>query len=244
MRDGRSWRDGGVAAAGVVALSGITLALVVLASSAGSVRPVSESTAVRTPRVATVPPYVPPTPSGTPPGAMPPQGKPWEIPGWLITTVQVLLAAAVILGVALVVRAGVRAVAGVLREIELPEPETADPSGWQRVAREELADAVADGGDAVLATGTPANAIIACWLALERAAASAGVNRKLSETPTEFTLRVLGRAEVPAEPLARLADLYREARFSEHGLSESARAEARRALDDLRRALRAGAGSP
>lgn len=241
MRAGRSWRDGGVAAAGAAALSGVTLALVVLASSAGSVKPVSGSTAVRTPRVATVPAQQTPTPSGSPGVLQPPTWKPWQIPDWIIAAIQFALAAAVIAGVLLLVRVIVRAIAGVVREIELPEPEETDSSGWQLMTREQLADAVEDGGEAMLATGTPSNAIVGCWLALERAAASAGVNRRPSETPTEFTLRVLGEAEVPAEPLARLADLYREARFSVHGLPESARAEARAALDRLRQALRAGA---
>ncbi|HEY3003612.1 MAG TPA: DUF4129 domain-containing protein [Kribbellaceae bacterium] len=242
MREGRGWGDGprrGVlAATGAVALSAVTLALVVLASSAGSVHPVSESTATAKQRQGSIPPQNPtPTPSGSPPNLLPP-GKPWDVPGWLITAIQLVLLGVLVTGIVLLVRVVMRAIVSVVREIELPESESTDASHWQKVARAEASDAVAEGGDAMMASGTPANAIVACWLALERAAASAGVNRRPSETPAEFTLRVLGAVDVPAAPLERLADLYKEARFSVHGLGEPARAEARRALDELRQALR------
>jgi hypothetical protein len=46
---------------------------------------------------------------------------------------------------------------------------------------------------------------------------------------------------VSSGPLLRLADLYREARYSRHELPESARTEARAALEQLRAELE---GSP
>jgi hypothetical protein len=101
------------------------------------------------------------------------------------------------------------------------------------VSAERLAEAV-ESGLGTVSTGMPANAVVACWLALERAAASAGVPRRESETPAEFTVRVLAAADVSQPLLERLAELYREARFSRHDLPESARAEAREALTVLR----------
>ncbi|HYU86225.1 MAG TPA: DUF4129 domain-containing protein, partial [Kribbellaceae bacterium] len=210
MREGRGWGDGSrrgvLAATGAVALSAVTLALVVLASSAGSVHPVAESTATAKPRQVSIPTQnATPTPSGSPTAPFLPPGKPWDMPGWLITTIQLVLLGVLVTGIVLLVRVIVRAIVSVAREIELPEGESTDASHWQKVARAEVSDAVAEGGDAMLASGTPASAIVACWLALERAAASAGVNRRPSETPAEFTLRVLGSADVPAAPLERLA---------------------------------------
>jgi len=47
---------------------------------------------------------------------------------------------------------------------------------------------------AALQEGTPRNAIVACWLRLEKAAGQAGVARHPAETSTEFTARVHGSA--------------------------------------------------
>jgi hypothetical protein len=88
-------------------------------------------------------------------------------------------------------------------------------------------------------SGTATDAVIACWVALEDAAASAGVARQPSETPSEFTIRVLAVGGISAPELTRLSALYREARYSSHGSSEEARAEARAALTRLRDELTA-----
>jgi hypothetical protein len=60
------------------------------------------------------------------------------------------------------------------------------------------------------------------------------VARDPSETPAEFTVRVLGVGGISEPQLDRLGELYREARYSTHGSSEPARAEARAALLRLR----------
>jgi hypothetical protein len=60
----------------------------------------------------------------------------------------------------------------------------------------------------------PAEAIVAAWLALEDAAASAGVTRVPSQTPTEFTVAVLDRTSADRDATRRLLDLYLHARFS------------------------------
>lgn len=59
-----------------------------------------------------------------------------------------------------------------------------------RTKAERLAEAV-DRGLRAVERGTPADAVIACWVGLEDAAAAAGVPRNEAETPAEFTLRVL-----------------------------------------------------
>jgi hypothetical protein len=124
-----------------------------------------------------------------------------------------------------------------LRQVELPVTERSD-TDWERVKVDRLADAV-ESGLAAVDSGTATDGVIACWVALERAAASAGVGRQESETPAEFTVRVLGVGGVSEPELLRLAQLYREARYSTHGSSEEARTQARAALVRLRDELAA-----
>ncbi len=72
--------------------------------------------------------------------------------------------------------------------------------------------------------------IVACWVLLEEAAAAAGVVRRPAETPTEFVVRFLHTLDVDPRPVAQLAGLYREARFSTHPMGADARRQAEDAL--------------
>jgi hypothetical protein len=130
-----------------------------------------------------------------------------------------------------------RALYRLIRKVELPELEDQD-TDWERVKVDRLAEAV-ESGLAAVESGTATDAVIACWVALEDAAASAGVARQASETPAEFTVRVLGVGGISEPELLRLAELYREARYSTHGSSEEARSQARDALLRLRDELAA-----
>jgi hypothetical protein len=91
-----------------------------------------------------------------------------------------------------------------------------------------------------LETGTPTDAIVACWVRLEEEVTAAGLKENSARTSSEVVADVLADYDVDASALAELAALYREARFSEHTLGESHRARARDALTtvhvDLRRA--------
>lgn len=93
-------------------------------------------------------------------------------------------------------------------------------------------DAVA--ARAALAEGDPRNAIVACWMRLERDAAEAGLPRHEAETSLEYVARVVASASVDAGPIDELGALYREARFSRHDLTPDHR---RRAADALERVL-------
>lgn len=123
---------------------------------------------------------------------------------------------------------------------------------WQRVRRQEddddfaemtpedVARALTEAVDETLLTierGETRDAIIACWLRLEDVAADAGVEKTPAETAAELTERVLSTHQVSRQTLSRLADLYREARFSAHPLGDDARQEARDALEQIRREL-------
>lgn len=123
------------------------------------------------------------------------------------------------------------------------EPEVVDfevVGGPGRVAAAVGADAPAQ--RAALETGgEPRNAIVACWHRFEEQAVAAGVAKQPWQTTGEFVLEVLDGAGAEPGAVTRLADLYREARFSDHPLTEAHRVAALAALDDVHRSLTAGA---
>jgi len=119
-----------------------------------------------------------------------------------------------------------------------PEPEEIqfDPlDAPAEIARTMVARAREQ--QAVLAEGTPRNAIVACWHQFEEQAATAGVRRQTWETSSEFTLRVLDRLAADSAAVTALAELYRAARHSTHEITEADRAEAQVALDLVHRSL-------
>lgn len=95
--------------------------------------------------------------------------------------------------------------------------------------RDDLADAV-DEGLAVIEHGPVSDAIIACWVRVEDAAARAGLQLHATETSSEFADRVLASYGVGEPVLRRMSALYREARFSGHPMGEQARTDARACL--------------
>jgi hypothetical protein len=108
----------------------------------------------------------------------------------------------------------------------------------------KLPRALADAIEVALARlddGPLGDAIVACWLGLEAAAAKAGTHRLPSQTSAELTERVLADHQVTPQTLRRLAELYREARFSGHTLGADARADARALLERVRDELRVSA---
>ncbi|MGA9276194.1 DUF4129 domain-containing protein, partial [Ilumatobacter sp.] len=90
---------------------------------------------------------------------------------------------------------------------------------------------------AALLDGAPRNAIVRCWMQLERDVAAAGLRRDPADTSLEFTERVLARYAVDSSAIEELAARYREARFSDHELVEDDRQAALMALDRLHRTL-------
>jgi hypothetical protein len=116
--------------------------------------------------------------------------------------------------------------------------EETPPEVEDEVEPAQLVEAVEE-GLRELDQGGPGEGVVASWVQLERAAADAGTHRAAPDTPSELAGRLIDRHGVSAAPLLRLADLYREARFSRHRLPESARTEARAALERLRAELEA-----
>lgn len=89
----------------------------------------------------------------------------------------------------------------------------------------------------LLREGSPRNAIVACWMELERACTDSGFPRHPAETSSEFTARVLGQFVLDPTAVEGLARLYREARFSEHALQEPHRSQAIADLEQVLTAL-------
>ena len=105
--------------------------------------------------------------------------------------------------------------------------------------------AVAVSGDASqrlerLSAGSPAEGIIAAWTHLEATLYEAGLPLPPARTSTEVSVDVLRRFSVDETTLRTLADLYREARWSRHPLTEDDRRRAAAAYGALDAALRAG----
>lgn len=96
----------------------------------------------------------------------------------------------------------------------------------------------ADELQALMLEGSPRNAIVSCWVALEEACSQAGVARHPAETSVEFTTRVLGSFSLDEGSVTQLAGLYREARFSAHALDEQHRAAALGCLREVQAQLR------
>jgi hypothetical protein len=141
--------------------------------------------------------------------------------------------------------AGLLVLTGLLRALvlrltrELPEEQLVldlDPlpdleAGRRALRRDQ------DRHQEALATGDVRNGIVACWVMLEEAAAESGVPREPAETATEFVVRFLHTLDVDPRPVADLAHLFHEARFSTHPLGPEVRTRAETALEAVHREL-------
>jgi hypothetical protein len=109
----------------------------------------------------------------------------------------------------------------------LPDTEAARAAGEREHGRQREALASAD-----VRTG-----IVACWVVFEEAAAESHVAREPAETASAFVVRFLHSLDVDPRPVAELAQLFLEARFSTHPMPQDARPRAERALDAIHRDL-------
>lgn len=95
---------------------------------------------------------------------------------------------------------------------------------------EELAEAVEAGSQALAYEGDAREAVIACYAAMEQAVQGFGFARPTADTPEDLLRRATEKGLVPAGPAGRLTDLFREARFSRHPVTDVQRGAARDAL--------------
>jgi len=159
--------------------------------------------------------------------------KPWN--GWLLFNIKILMyVLMVIFAVALLMFLVSRATQR--RRRSRPAADVGEPMDVDELSEEELSASLAAtvaARLAAMAAGSPRNAIVRCWVELEEAVVEAGLDRNPALTAAEFTREVLGRLAVDQGTITVLSDLYREARFSEHDLTEQHRARATAALHAL-----------
>jgi Domain of unknown function (DUF4129) len=103
---------------------------------------------------------------------------------------------------------------------------------------EQLAFALDDSLDDLLAERDPRRAVIAAYARMERTLGAAGVPRMPHEAPLEYVARALRDLEVGERSVRRLTDLFERAKFSTHEIDESMRTEAIAALGRVRDELR------
>lgn len=124
------------------------------------------------------------------------------------------------------------------RQYRRAQPTGPDPEALEALELpDELAAAAGAARTRLVESGEPRNAIVACWLSLEDAAARAGLARQPAETSVEFTARVLARFSVEYAAVETLSGLYREARFSRHSMTEAQRQRAAASLRSIERGL-------
>lgn len=160
-----------------------------------------------------------------------PEGDPFTLPSWIPALLRVLAGGAVLLGIAWFIRRLLQ-----LR-IRAHRETAAAPSGEAveiiDLDEEQFAETVTQ-TVAQLRHGIPVQgAVVECWRRLEGLAAETGIRRGLSQTSHEFTVEVLRRARVDASAITELGELYRQAMFSTHALSEADRERAISSLEAL-----------
>lgn len=175
----------------------------------------------------------PPGPSGQPePGD---QSNLFVIPSWVWDMLGALIGLAVValviwfayrVAVAVQVRRRERAAAASDNLLDIPDISAQD-------VHESLQASLAD-----LRSGTDVNdAILACWRRLAELSAESGVERRPSQTATEFTVAILASTPVAPNDLTTLATLYRRAMFSGLASTDAQREQAVTCLERLSESL-------
>jgi hypothetical protein len=90
----------------------------------------------------------------------------------------------------------------------------------------------------------PGDAVVRAWLGLEQTAEESGIVRRPSETPTEFTSRILRGAFADDAALRTLLRLYQRSRFGDHPVTSADVTEVRGALQQLLSSWRVAGGVP
>lgn len=231
----------GVDRSALTALGVVAVLLVALvATTSGGLAPVRVSPSL-TRHVTTAPSHQSSggqasTSSGSKQQPAPPSAAPRAL-AWLPSVSQLVLIV-VLAGVLLMVMVSLRVAFARRRTLPPARERTVTPLVEDPASEEEPPESLQSmlGGQlSALDTGTPRNAIVAAWVQLEEYAAVHGLPRDPADTPAEFVTRALAAYNLDRTVIERLADLYREARFSTHPMEERHRGEARACLTHLTR---------
>lgn len=174
-----------------------------------------------------------PAPTGSvPPVPDPPEESP------LLAIIGVVLAAVVVAAVLTLAYLGVRMLIGYLRGLWRDRPlarQEATQVGSEHSAAlvvegepdgETIRRGIAEALRTIEARPVPGDGIVAAWVGLEESASDAGAGRGANETPSEFTVRIVGQRTGIADEVVTLLALYENVRFGGHEADEDDRATA------------------
>jgi LPXTG-motif cell wall-anchored protein len=111
-------------------------------------------------------------------------------------------------------------------------------------ARLALGQSLAAGRAALAGPRDPRAAIIACYAAMERGFAAAGSAPAAADTPAEVLARATGAGLVRSASAARMAGLFRRARYSSEPMTGADSAAAASALDQMQADLGPAGDAP
>ncbi|WP_159463187.1 MULTISPECIES: DUF4129 domain-containing protein [Microbacterium] len=156
-----------------------------------------------------------------------------------------VLGLAVLVLVAVVVRQVVRFLVRLWRDRPLARRDAAAAGpGTSTAPPETIPDAVtirrgvSDALRTVIERPEPGDAIVAAWIGLEESAADAGQGRAPTETPAEFTARVIGARHGIAADVVVLQGLYERVRYGGLVADEDDRRSAANALRGIKEGWR------
>lgn len=185
-----------------------------------------------------------PTPPATgTPAPLPEDGERLEINGGTAAAALLVL---VLLALALLVRFLLRFHGGqAADDRSMARAELQQPGALALVA-DALPAWTEASGDLLRNDNDTSDAVIRCWLDLERLCAEAGAGREPTQTTTDFASAVSVALDLPPAPLTTLNRLYQRARFGRSGpaplrdtLLPADRAAAVACIDELSAALAA-----
>ena len=104
---------------------------------------------------------------------------------------------------------------------------------------QDLAGVLDDALEDLRSEADPRRAIIAAYARLERVLAASGIARHAFETSDEYLVRVLQDLELRPDAIARLTELFTQAKFSHHDVDSTMKESAIEALGEVRGELRA-----
>lgn len=172
-------------------------------------------------------------PDGTPAAPLPPpRGRAERDAFWYLVATTALMTVMIVASGVVSARKRPRPDSAAVLPAARPASAPPDPEPLALAAERGLAEV----GDL---SREPREAIIACYAAMENALADApGAAPQASDTPTEVLARAVGQRAVSAGNASTLVELFTEARFSRHVMTEVHRDVAEQALrsvlDELR----------
>lgn len=191
------------------------------------------------------PEILPPMPmESTPPPREPAEDSP------LLAIIGFILAALVVAGVLALVffalRMLIRHLRGLWRDRPLARREAAQVDGGVVVGapvevepdEATIRRGIAEALRTIDERPAPGDSIVAAWVGLEESAADAGAGRSVNETPSEFTVRIIGRRSGIAADVVALLGLYEKVRFGGHEADEGDRARASACLRGIQEGWR------